>query len=88
MVKDLTFPRNSSIVAIIRGGDSVLVHGDTEFLAGDTVLALSKTGSEAELRQRWVICRWISERCTLVGYLAAMCRAGLKNSSFSGDWRQ
>lgn len=50
-VKDITFPPNSSIVAIIRGGDPVVVRGDTEFKSRDTVLALSQAASEAELRR-------------------------------------
>jgi trk system potassium uptake protein TrkA len=50
-VKDLTFPNNSSIVAIIRGGEPVVVRGDTEFKSRDTVLALSQSASETELRR-------------------------------------
>src|SRR6266404_5124552 len=50
-VKDVAFPRNSNIVALIRGGEPVVVHGDTTFSEGDVVLALAHPSSEAEMRK-------------------------------------
>src|SRR6266404_5097706 len=47
-VKDLTFPRSSNIVAIIRGGEPIVVRGDTVFTSGDVVLAVSQESCDAE----------------------------------------
>jgi trk system potassium uptake protein TrkA len=50
-VKELKFPATSSLVALIRRGEPVVVHGDTTFSEGDVVLALAQASSEAELRR-------------------------------------
>ncbi len=46
----ITFPRNSSVVAIVRGGSVVVPRGDTVLLGGDEVLMLANQESEEDLR--------------------------------------
>ena len=53
-VRDLTFPRNSSIVAILREGQSIVPRGDTTLASSDIIVALTQASSEAELRRMLV----------------------------------
>lgn len=48
-VKDLDLPRNSVIAALIRGGRVIVPRGNTEFAAGDEVLAVVASESADEL---------------------------------------
>ena len=51
--KDLAaipFPRNSTVVAVIRAGSVVVPRGDTTLLVGDEVLMLVNEESEADVR--------------------------------------
>ena len=45
------FPRDSTVVAIVRGDRVVVPRGDTVFLEGDEVLVLITPDSEGEVRQ-------------------------------------
>lgn len=49
-IKDLTFPADTKILVIIRSTGPVVPGGDTVFLAGDEVVALTREGSEDLLR--------------------------------------
>lgn len=53
-VRDLSFPHNSSIVAILREGQSIVPKGDTTLAGSDILVALTQSSSEAELRQMLV----------------------------------
>ena len=46
----LPFPRNSTVVAVIRAGSVVVPRGDTTLFAGDEVLVLVNEESEADVR--------------------------------------
>jgi trk system potassium uptake protein TrkA len=46
---DLDLPRESVIVAIFRGNETVIPHGDTQILPGDEVVALTTPELEDEL---------------------------------------
>lgn len=50
-VKDLGLPTNSLLIAAIRNGEAVLLKGDSVIMAQDTVIALTRRESEAELRK-------------------------------------
>ncbi len=50
-IANAAFPRDSSVVALLRGGSVVVPRGDTTFLAGDEVLVLVTDESEPEVRQ-------------------------------------
>jgi trk system potassium uptake protein len=50
-VADIGFPRDSSVVAILRSGGVVVPRGDTSLLAGDEVLVLVTDESEPSVRQ-------------------------------------
>jgi trk system potassium uptake protein TrkA len=50
-VRSAGLPANSSLLLILRGGASIVPTGETELLAGDEVIALSRTESESALRQ-------------------------------------
>jgi trk system potassium uptake protein TrkA len=45
-VVDLGFPRDATLVAIVRGGHVVVPHGDTVLQGGDEVLCLTTRASE------------------------------------------
>jgi trk system potassium uptake protein TrkA len=50
-IKDLTIPVGSIFIAVIRGEEVVIPHGETEFQPEDKVLALVKRTSEQALRE-------------------------------------
>jgi trk system potassium uptake protein len=50
-VAEIGFPRDSSVVAILRSGGVVVPRGDTSLLAGDEVLVLVTDESEPSVRQ-------------------------------------
>ena len=50
-IKDLTLPSGSIFIAVIRGGEVIIPHGETEFQPEDKVLALVKRSSEEGLRK-------------------------------------
>lgn len=47
----IAFPRNSTVVAVIRGGNVVMPRGDTTLLPGDEVLVLATEGAEDAVRE-------------------------------------
>ncbi|MDH4139253.1 MAG: TrkA family potassium uptake protein [Coriobacteriia bacterium] len=50
-VAELPLPVDCVLVAIIRGEDIVTVHGDTELLAGDVVIAFTSVEHERDLKK-------------------------------------
>jgi trk system potassium uptake protein TrkA len=46
-IVDLNFPREASVVAVVRGGHVVVPRGDTVLAAGDEVMVLVTGDSEA-----------------------------------------
>jgi trk system potassium uptake protein TrkA len=50
-IKDLTLPPGSIFIAVIRGDEVIIPHGETEFQPDDKVLALVKRESESALRK-------------------------------------
>jgi trk system potassium uptake protein TrkA len=56
-VRELTLPAQTNIVWINRGGQGVLVSGDTMLLEGDEVVAVVPTGAAEELREMLVPAR-------------------------------
>lgn len=50
-VQDLNLPVDCLIVALIRGDDAVPVHGDTEMLPGDVVIAFTNISHERALKR-------------------------------------
>ena len=50
-IVDIDFPRDSSVVAILRSGAVVVPRGDTTFHTGDEVLVLVTNESQAGVRQ-------------------------------------
>ena len=46
----ISFPRNSTVVAVIRAGNVVVPRGDTTLLVGDEVLMLVNDEAEADVR--------------------------------------
>lgn len=50
-VVEADFPANSSILLILRDGQSILPTGDTVLQSGDEVIAVARTESEPALRQ-------------------------------------
>jgi trk system potassium uptake protein TrkA len=50
-IRDLDIPRDATIVAVIRREHVVMPRGDTIFEAGDEVLAMVTTDSEADVRE-------------------------------------
>ena len=50
-LKDLPIPPSTNIVAVVRGGETIITRGDTRILADDTVLILVQQESEAEIRK-------------------------------------
>ncbi|MEW6210731.1 MAG: NAD-binding protein [Acidobacteriota bacterium] len=51
MVREIAFPPESNLIAILRGKATVVPRGDTRLLDGDTVVALVKADQEARLRE-------------------------------------
>ncbi len=49
-IKDLSLPPGSIFIAVIRGEEVIIPHGETEFKSDDKVLALVKRTSEQALR--------------------------------------
>lgn len=49
-VRDLNLPKKTNIVWLVRGDEGTTVDGDTEFQAGDLIVALVPLESEAEFR--------------------------------------
>jgi len=49
-LRDVTLPAACNVISIFRGNEALVARGDTQLAAGDTVLALVQTPSEAELR--------------------------------------
>ena len=50
-IKDLDIPRDATIVAVVRRDHVVMPRGDTEFEAGDEVLAMVTSDSEEDVRK-------------------------------------
>ncbi len=50
LVRDIRFPAQCNLVAILRGGTTVVPRGDTQLGAGDLVMALVNKEHELELR--------------------------------------
>jgi trk system potassium uptake protein TrkA len=50
-VREIAFPPESNLIAILRGKATVVPRGDTRLLDGDTVVALVKADQEARLRE-------------------------------------
>ncbi|MGQ0824849.1 MAG: potassium channel family protein [Actinomycetota bacterium] len=50
-IKDLAIPRDATIVAVLRDEHVVMPRGDTEFQAGDEVLAMVTSDSEDDVRR-------------------------------------
>jgi trk system potassium uptake protein TrkA len=50
-IKDLDIPRDATIVAVVRRDHVVMPRGDTEFEAGDEVLAMVTEDSEEDVRR-------------------------------------
>ena len=50
-LKDIVFPKETSIVTVLRNGQALVPHGDTAFHSQDTVLALAHTTAEPALRK-------------------------------------
>ena len=50
-IRDIDVPRDATIVALLRDEHVVMPRGDTEFAAGDEVLALVTPGSEEDVRR-------------------------------------
>ncbi len=50
-IKDLTLPRGSIFIAVIRNNEVIIPHGETEFQPEDKVLALVKKENEQALRE-------------------------------------
>ena len=50
-LRDLPIPPDTNIVAVVRGGETIITRGDTRIAAGDTVLILVKQEREPEIRK-------------------------------------
>jgi trk/ktr system potassium uptake protein len=50
-IKDCDIPRDATIVAVVRRDHVVMPRGDTEFEAGDEVLAMVTSDSEEDVRR-------------------------------------
>ena len=50
-LKEVDFPRDATVVAVVRGEHVVMPRGDTAFEAGDEVLAMVTPDSEEEVRR-------------------------------------
>ncbi len=50
-VREIAFPRESNLIAILRGKATVVPRGDTRLLDGDVVMALVKADQESRLRE-------------------------------------
>ena len=50
-IKDLEFPRDATIVAVLRGEHVVMPRGDTVFEPGDEVLAMVTADAEDDVRR-------------------------------------
>ena len=50
MIKDLKLPTDSIIISIIRGNDVIIPKGDSTLQLNDSVLALTLSNKEEELR--------------------------------------
>ncbi|HET9794194.1 MAG TPA: NAD-binding protein [Thermoanaerobaculia bacterium] len=50
-LKDLPIPPSTNIVAVVRGGETIVTRGDTRIMADDTVLILVQQEREAEIRK-------------------------------------
>jgi trk system potassium uptake protein TrkA len=50
-IKDIDIPRDATIVAVVRRDHVVMPRGDTEFEAGDEVLAMVTSDSEEDVRR-------------------------------------
>jgi len=50
-LKEVDFPRDATVVAVVRGEHVVMPRGDTVFEAGDEVLAMVTPDSEEEVRR-------------------------------------
>ncbi|MEW6685943.1 MAG: NAD-binding protein [Candidatus Edwardsbacteria bacterium] len=49
-VKDLTLPKDSLLISIIRHSEAIIPSGDSTILPGDTVIAVARKESEQNLR--------------------------------------
>jgi trk system potassium uptake protein TrkA len=50
-VADLNLPMDCLIVALLRGDDTIPVHGQTEMQPGDVVIAFTKVAHERALKK-------------------------------------
>ena len=55
LVQDVSLPRDSVFVAVRRDGEVIVPHGETELLAGDRVLVLSKVELEDQVTETLMI---------------------------------
>jgi trk system potassium uptake protein TrkA len=51
VLKDLPIPPSTNVVAVVRGGETIITRGDTRILADDTLLILVHREREAEIRR-------------------------------------
>jgi len=49
-VADIRLPNETSLIAILRGSDVIIPTGQTQFLAGDEIIAITRRESEEQLR--------------------------------------
>lgn len=50
LLRDVALPVDTNVIAVIRNNETIITRGDTQVLAGDTVLILVKRDSEAQMR--------------------------------------
>ena len=50
-LKELPIPPSTNVVAVVRGGETIITRGDTRILADDTLLILVRQEREGEIRQ-------------------------------------
>lgn len=49
-LRDVRFPKDTLILAVVRSGQTSVANGDTRLMAGDKVIALTRAETEAALR--------------------------------------
>jgi trk system potassium uptake protein TrkA len=51
MLKDLDIPPGTNVIAVVRGGETIVTRGDTKILADDNLLILVRQEREADVRE-------------------------------------
>jgi len=51
MLKDLDIPPGTNVIAVVRGGETIVTRGDTKIFAGDNLLILVRQEREADVRE-------------------------------------